>query len=183
MMKATVHESKDARQVNPRGQNDGLVLGERAFATFRFKSGVHAEAEFLGVEWEHDMGYGIDFIGTEGRIAVRENVGTTMFIHRGPRHLPTDEWERVVVGEADNEERERPREREARLFLQRLMLRDLIAAIEEDRDPTASGRGRVGSLEMINLTWESHRRGERGYAPLTPRENPLERWRQDEGIE
>jgi hypothetical protein len=38
-------------------------------------------------------------------------------------------------------------------------------------------------MEMINLTWESHRRKERIYAPLTPREHPLERWRREEGVD
>ena len=180
---STVHDIKDAREVNPRDLNDGLVLGERGFATFRFKSGVHAEAEFLGEERGDDRGYAIDLSGTEGRIAVRESVGTTMFIHRGQHHLPTDKWERVVVEEVDNSAEGRPGESEGRLALQRRMIRDLIAAIEEDRDPAASGRGGVASMEMINLTWESHRRKARGYTPLTPREHPLERWRRDEGIE
>ena len=59
------------------------------------------------------------------------------------------------------------------------MLRDLIAAIEEDRDPFASGRDGRDCLEMIQATWESHRRKARVYMPLTPREHPLERWRRE----
>ena len=37
------------------------------------------------------------------------------------------------------------------------MLRDLIEAIEEDRDPFASGRDGRDCLEMIHATWEAHR--------------------------
>ena len=85
---STVYDIKDAREINPKDQNDGLVMGERCFASFRFKSGVHAEADFLAEAQGNDRGYGIDLIGTEGRIAVRESVSTTMFIHRGQHHLP-----------------------------------------------------------------------------------------------
>ena len=60
------------------------------------------------------------------------------------------------------------------------MLRDLIEAIEDDRDPFASGRDGRDCLEMIHATWESHRRKSRVYMPLTPREHPLERWRREE---
>ena len=180
---STVHDIKDAREINPRDQNDGLVLGERCFAAFRFKSGVHGEADFLAEEQMDDRGYGIDLVGTEGRIALRESVSTTMFIHRGQHHLPDEPWERVILESEDQDEEGKLRKKRVRLFLQRLMLRDLIAAIKEDREPAASGRGGVASMEMINLTWESHRRKERVYAPLTPREHPLERWLRDEGIE
>ena len=180
---STVHDINDAQEINPGDQNDGLVLGERGFASFRFKNGVHAEADFLAEEQGDDRGYGIDLIDTEGRVAVRESVGTTMFIHRRQHHLPTEKWERVVVEEEGNDAERRPGERRERLFLQRLMIRYLIAAIEEDRSLAASGRGGVASMEMIGLTWESHRHEARGYAPLTPREHPLERWRRDEGIE
>ena len=179
---STVYDIKDAREINPRDQNDGLVLGERGFASFRFKSGVHAEADFRAETPGDDRGYGIDLIGTQGHIALRESVGTAMFIHRGQHHLPQQGWEQVHIEEEDNDERGQPHENRGRLFLQRLMLRDLIAAIEEDRDPAASGRGGVASMEMINLTWESHRRQERVYAPLAPRDHPLERWQREEGV-
>ena len=179
---STVYDIKDAQAINPKDQNDGLVLGERCFASFRFKSGVHAEADFLAEAQGDDRGYGIDIIGTEGRLAVRESVGTTMFIHRGQHHLPEQQWEKVHVEEEDNDKEGQPRKNRGRLFLQQLMIRDLITAIEEDRDPDASGRGGVASMEMINLTWESHRRKERVYAPLTSRDHPLERWRREEGI-
>ena len=178
---SAVDDIKDAQEINPKDQNDGLVLGERCFSSFRFKGGVHAEADFLAEAQGNDRGYGIDLIGTEGRIAVRESVSTTMFIHRGEHHLPEQGWEQIHIEEEDSDEEGQPRKNRGRLFLQHLMIKDLIAAIEEDRDPVASGRGGVASMEMINLTWESHRCRERVYAPLTSRDHPLERWRREEG--
>ena len=48
--------------------------------------------------------YGIDIIGTEGRIAIRESVGTTMFIHRGQHQTPAQPWEPVHLSDEDVDE-------------------------------------------------------------------------------
>ena len=177
-----VGDIKHTQEVHPADRDAGLVLGERCCAAFRFKSGVHAEVDFIGQPETNDRTYGIDLIGTEGRIAVRESVATSMFVHRGQHMAPDQPWERVHLVEEDRDETGAVRDQaEKRLLLQRLMLRDLIAAIEEDRDPRASGRDGRDCLEMIHATWESHRQGRRVVLPLTPREHPLERWRREEG--
>ena len=94
--------------------------------------------------------------------------------------MPAEAWEPVHLAAEDLDEQGNPRDKGSiRLLLQRLMLRDLIEAIEEDRDPFASGRDGRDCLEMIHATWESHRQEARVYMPLTPREHPLERWQRD----
>ena len=96
----------------------------------------------------------------------RESVGTTMFIHKGQHKTPAEAWEPVHLPAEDLDEHGNPRDRTSiRLLLQRLILRDLIAAIEEDREPFASGRDGRDCLEMIQATWESHRRKARVYMP------------------
>ena len=61
------------------------------------------------------------------------------------------------------------------------MLRDLIEALEEDRDIRSQVAKTVRDcLEMIHATWESHRQEARVYMPLTPRDHPLERWKREE---
>ena len=87
----------------------------------------------------------------------------------------------MYLSDEDLDEQGNPRDKASiRLLLQRLMLRDLIEAIEEDRDPFASGRDGRDCLEMIHATWESHRHKARVYMPLTPRDHPLERWKKEE---
>ena len=94
---------------------------------------------------------------------------------------PEEPWERVSLEAEDLDERGCERDRASkRLLLQRLMLRDFFAAIEEDRDPIASGRDGRDCLEMIHATWESHRQGARVLMPLLLREHPLERWQCEE---
>lgn len=179
---STVDDIRHTQEVHPKDRDAGLVLGERCYATFRFKNGLHAEVDYLGQEQTDDRGYGIDLIGTEGRIAVRQSVQTAMFIRRGQHYLPDENWDRIHLDEEDLDEAGNERDpAQKRLLLQRLMLRDLVAAIEEDRDPYASGRDGRDCLEMIHATWESHRRGRRVTMPLTPRDHPLKRWRREEG--
>ena len=180
---STVNDIKHTQEVHPKDRDAGIVLGERGHASFRFANGIHADVQFLAQPQTNDNGYGIDIIGTAGRIAVRESVGTTMFIHKGQHKTPAEAWEPVHLPAEDLDEHGNPRDRTSiRLLLQRLMLRDLIAAIEEDREPFASGRDGRDCLEMIQATWESHRRKARVYMPLTPREHPLERWRREASV-
>lgn len=180
---STVHDIKHTQEVHPRDRDAGIVLGERGHASFRFKNGIHADVQFLAQPQTNDNGYGIDIIGTEGQIAIRESVGTTMFVHKGEHKTPDEPWEQVHLPAEEIDESGNQRDKaDKRLLLQRLMLRDLINTIEEDREPFASGRDGRDCLEMIHATWESHRQKARTYMPLAPREHPLERWRKDEGI-
>ena len=171
---------KHTQEVNPRDRDAGLVLGERAFAQVRYKSGVHGEIEFLAQGDANDDDHGIDLIGTAGRIALRGSVGTNMFIHQGAHHPPDEPWERVRLDAEDQDETGAPRDHGSmRLLLQCQMLSDLIEAIEADREPFASGRDGRACLEMIQATWESHLIGQRVSMPLSPRKHPLERRRRD----
>ena len=177
---STIDDIKHTQEVHPNDRDSGLVLGERGHVSFRFKNGIHADVQFLAQPQTNDNAYGIDIIGTEGRIAIRESVGTTMFIHRGQHQTPAQPWEPVHLSDEDVDEQGKQQDKGSRrLFLQRLMIHDLIAAIEEDREPFASGRDGRDCLEMIHATWESHRQKGRVYMPLTPRDHPLERWLRD----
>ncbi|MDE0428428.1 MAG: Gfo/Idh/MocA family oxidoreductase [Caldilineaceae bacterium] len=55
------------------------------------------------------------------------------------------------------------------------MVRDLIAAFEEDREPISSGRDARWALEMILGVYTAHRHG-RTPLPLADREHPLRDW-------
>jgi len=54
-----------------------------------------------------------------------------------------------------------------------LAVKDLIAAIEEDRQPSSSVYEARGATEMIVAVFESHRLGEKVPLPLKNRKNPL----------
>ncbi|MEE2659618.1 MAG: Gfo/Idh/MocA family oxidoreductase [Candidatus Latescibacterota bacterium] len=173
-----VADIRYTQEVNPKDRDAGLVLGERAYVSARFHSGVHGEIQFAAEETTDDSCYGIDIIGSEGRIALRRSVGTEMFLHNGGHMSPTDSWQRISLEEEDVDERGQRRDAASvRLLLQRFMLRDLVARIDDGGMPLSCGEDGQRCLEMIHATYESHRREQRVYMPLTPREHPLTRWR------
>lgn len=57
-----------------------------------------------------------------------------------------------------------------------LACRDLLAAIEEDRQPECNMYEARATVEMISSVFESHRRGQRVKMPLETRANPLTQW-------
>ncbi|NKB66646.1 MAG: hypothetical protein GKR89_06260 [Candidatus Latescibacteria bacterium] len=171
------------QEVAPSDRDAGLVLGERAFTAFRFANGIHAEVQFQAQGGTDDGNYGLDLIGTQGRLALRLSVGTKLFIHRGEHQAPDQPWEPVHLAAEDLDPCDRARDRGAvRLHLQCRMLDDLIAAIQQRRQPFASGADGRDCLEMIHATYQSHRLGARVSMPLTPRTHPLERWRAEEQV-
>ncbi len=174
---STVQDIKHTQEVHPHDRDAGLVLGERGFVSFRFKNGIHADVQFLAQNETNDTAYGINIVGTKGRIAIRESEGTSMFLHKGQHQSPSQHWQAIQCPTEDLDPNGQTRTKsQKRLFLQRLMLRDLIEAIENNRQPFASGRDGRDCLEMIHLTWESHRQKARVCTPLLPRQHPLERW-------
>ena len=164
-----------------RERDCGLVLGERAFCSVGLTGGLHADVDFLSQPSGDDVGYGYDVVGTEGMLALRRSVGTDLFLwrghHRGPlgapgwEQIPVDEFEGltppVATGGVEGE----------RLAVQRRLLRDFLAAIEEGREPTSSGRDGRAALELSMAVWESQRAGRPVSLPLPERTHPLERWR------
>lgn len=55
-----------------------------------------------------------------------------------------------------------------------VLVRDLLAAVEEDRTPLASGHDARAALEMILAAYESHLCGERVALPMARRTHPLQ---------
>ena len=155
------------------------MLGERAFCSVALAGGLHAEIGFLSQPSGGDLGYGFDIVGTEGTLALRRSVGTDLFLrpghHRGP--LGAAGWERIAVDEFAGLTPPVTIEGAAgeRQALQRRLLRDFLAAIDEGRDPGSSGRDGVAALELSMAVWESHRAGRP--VTLPERAHPLERWR------
>jgi predicted dehydrogenase len=54
-----------------------------------------------------------------------------------------------------------------------LMIEDLLAAIEQDRQPRSNVYDALGATEMIVAVFESHRLGRQVKLPLVNRQNPL----------
>ena len=183
MREAVVQDIKHSQEVNPRDRDAGLVIGERAFCSFGFVNGLHADCEFLAQSRANDKAYGLDLIGTKGRIALRRSVATVMFIHRGEFMTPVEEhhWELVPLPEEDEIAGQHLQTIDINQVLQSRIIRSLLEPDIPDTPPISSGQDGRAALEMIHGSWESHRRGERVAFPLKERTHPLQRWRDEVG--
>ena len=114
---SAIGDIKHTREVDPKDRDSGLVLGERGSVSFRFKSGIHAQAEFLAEPRANDDAYGLDLVGTEGRMALRGSVGTELFIHRGAHQTPAEGWRRESLASEDMDEEGNPRDMTAKRLL------------------------------------------------------------------
>ncbi len=105
-----------------------------------------------------------------------------MFVYPHSRWVPgdKDEWRPVVIEEWEQEQRERGVSSTA--LSNKIIVKELVQAVEEDRDVVISSSGKDGraAIEMIMAVHESHRLGRRVYFPMENRENPYEVWRRKE---
>ena len=159
----------------------GLIAGNGVHATYAFENGVMATFESQPVVMPPSGSsslFGFEAYGSEGIISVRNSPSGNMFVYPHSRWVPgsDDEWRPVVIEEWEREQRER--EVSSTALSNKVIVRELIQAVEEDRDVVLSSSGKDGraALEMIMAVHESHRLGERVYFPLENRENPYEVW-------
>ena len=160
----------------------GLIAGNGVHATYAFENGVTATFESQPVVMPPSGSsslFGFEAYGTEGIISVRNSPSGNMSVYPHSRWVPgsEDEWRPVVIEEWEREQRVCGVSSTA--LSNKVIVRELIQAVEETRDVVLSSSGQDGraALEMIMAVHESHRLGERVYFPLENRENPYEVWR------
>ena len=143
----------------------GPILGNHLEATYAFDNGIMAtfHSHRRQVRPGPRPG-GLEIHGTEGILMQRD--GYLL-------HCPHPNWNPAmaepawkVVLEPSNPGFD---------TLNAYMVRDLIAAFEEGREPISSGRDARWALEMILGVYTAHRHG-RTPLPLTDREHPLRDW-------
>jgi predicted dehydrogenase len=165
----------------------GLIAGNGLSAYYAFENGVTAHFESLPSEMSSERSgswFGFEAYGTAGIISVRNSPNGNMFVYPHGQWIPgndDDKWERVVL---DDWERQQEEQAVSSTYLSnRMIVAELLQAIEEDREVVASSSGKDAraALEMIMAVHESHRQGERVQFPMVNRENPYEVWRRETG--
>ena len=153
---------QDARQGD---EEIGPILGDHLQATYAFEKGIIGT--FLSRRRTVRPGPrpgGLEIYGTEGILVHRDGY---VLHYPHPNWTPAltePTWSVVLKPYSPGFD-----------LLNALMVRDLVAAIEEDRDPIASGRDARWALEMILGVYAAHRHG-RTRLPLADRTHPLHDW-------
>ncbi len=143
----------------------GLVAGDCINSYFAFESGVSGLFDSRKHEVSGDY-YGMEIIGSEGRLSMRGGGGDSLVIYPHPCWSPADTsqtWEGVPVDDTPFSSGNN------------LAVLDLIDAIENDRKPISAAEDAVAALEMILGAYESQLTGKRVSFPIENREHPLKR--------
>jgi len=134
----------------------------RAYALLSFKEGAQAVVECgQGIGPEATIGHSIVFYGEKGTLHVCDGYGARYKTRRNPRWRTARLKEEILhwsigVYYACADE-----------------VRDLIRAIERDRQPRCSGREGRADLEVAMAIYESERTGGLVHLPLKKRTSPL----------
>jgi hypothetical protein len=122
-------------------------------------------------------GFGVQLIGTEGIIDLRTDEEPAAQLLKGSPFHPTKEarpW--IPITSAGIDQPEPMVDIKTQVMGGVIPARDLIAAINEKRDPLCSAKDGRTTIEMVMSVFESHRLGGARVAiPLASREHPLTR--------
>ena len=162
----------------------GLIAGNAVSAEYAFENGVTASFESHPVVMPPGGSgslFGFEAYGSKGIISVRNSPSGNMFVYPHSRWVPgsDDKWRPIVIEEWEREQRRRGVS--STTLSNKIIVNELIQAVEEDRDVVVSSSGKDGraAIEMIMAVHESHRLGERVYFPMENRENPYEVWKRE----
>ena len=161
-------ERGDVRQA---GEPVGPIAGDCVNSYFSFASGA---AGFFDSRRYTDGGdgmrYGMEIVGSQGRIALRGGSGSDLMVYPHPVFTPS-QGDRVWLPLEEAADEPLPTGNQ-------LAIIDLIEAAEEDRQPISSAADAVAALEMILGAYESQITGGRVAFPMLQRRHPLEVWQE-----
>lgn len=159
----------------------GPVLGDGLRATYGFDHDVIGTFESFHDLGDGDTVFGVDLIGDRGQLAYRGGFTKRLFYYPYPYPEPgasNDAWVQVAVPTAGPHEQFGDESADPSVhaaLLQRANQRvvlDLIAAIEEGREPASSAQRARLALELIQAVAAAHAAGGRITLPLASREHP-----------
>jgi len=167
-------ESVTASHVKPGNEGIGLLAGDNVGATYALPNEALAHFRSVRNGTGSPNRFGLSIFGSEGVIKM-----TTGFLPNASL-LPDGSWSPARTGKqwipiSSNGLGQAETLKDGGLHAGNVIaIRDLIAAVEQDRLPEASIRDARTAVEMIAALFESHRQGgARVGFPLANRANPL----------
>jgi predicted dehydrogenase len=155
----------------------GPIAGDGLRATYGFENGVIGTFEsFAGLAASEDL-FGLELVGEQGQLSLRGGFTKRLLRYARPFIRPGatyDCWEPVLVPDAGPGETPEapPGDDDLTLRCNQRIVLDLLAAIEEDREPLGSGERALAALELIQAVAAAHAAGGRVTLPLRQRSHP-----------
>ncbi len=164
--------------VRPGEEQVGPVAGDDVVALYGFDGGITGSYESMRAG---DGGEGnyfrLDLCGTGGIVTVWSSAAMPVYFYPRPFALPdrAGEWQ-PLQPEPQPLPEGAPEGAGAMHPANQALVRDLLAAVEQGRQPLSSGHDARAALEMILAVYASHVAGDRVTLPLEQREHPLATW-------
>ena len=162
------------KHVKPGNEGVGPLAGDTVHAVFGLDDGQVATFDSVrGAGTSRPWRFGLQIMGSGGIIEILTGYLPEASILQDPSWSPArsgKRWKRISSAGIGQPE---PLKGDHRLNGNVAACRDLLAAIEEDREPECdSWEGRL-TIEMINAVFDSHRIGAPVTFPLKTRDNAL----------
>lgn len=168
--KADVHEDSQ--------ENVGLVAGNKIDATYGFDRGVIGSFGTLTDSFAPRTRFGLTLFGTKGIIQLTTGSLPPAYFLDDPSWFPgrsKKKWLPITSNGLDKPETMKSEGGNLRLG-NILIVKDLMAAIEQDRQPLSNMYDARSILEMILGIYESQRKDRSVELPLKNRQHPLANW-------
>ena len=162
-----------ARDVRPGNEGLGPLAGDRVDAMFHFPEGVVGTFSSKRNAAGKPSRFGMRIYGTQGVIDMASGYGIPAYLLKDSGwHAPTvaAKWQVITSAGVDKPETLKATGYEGG---NPAVVKDLIAAIEEDRQPMCGMHEARAVIEMIMAIFESHRLGKIVSLPLENRRHPL----------
>jgi predicted dehydrogenase len=173
---AFAHATQDGREirrsdVRQASEPIGPIAGNQIAGMFAFDGGVHGYFGSKANDGTHPNRFGYYFYGSKGVIYMPNGVDTQAQILRSPAWMPDEKrrWEKIEAPPEPHEIKV-----DGRGLADARMVRDLLEAIEQKRDPVCSARDGRWTVEMVLSLYQSQKSGARVEFPLKDRRHPLE---------
>jgi predicted dehydrogenase len=167
-----------AQDVDEGAEGLGPLAGDELHARFVMNDGIVAYFDSIANDGTANHGFGLQIIGSEGRIAIRADGDPLAYLIREnpfqPQTKPSP-WLPITTGGVNVPEPDPERIHDVQHH--DAAVRDLIQAVEQDRQPLCDAREAGWTVEMICGVFKSHRQnGAAVPLPLVRRDHPLTRW-------
>lgn len=153
----------------------GALAGNEVHARYLLESGLIATFDSIANDETDSAGFGLMLIGSEGIVNIQADRNPLAhFLKANPFAPFTDPkaWEAVTTGGVGKPDLEPEAVTKVQNHVTPIM--DLIAAVDEGREPVCSAKEGAQAVEMVCATFESHRQDGKAVAfPLEQRENGL----------
>lgn len=173
---ATLHEKGQRvtnEHVHPGNEGLGPLAGDRVDAMYRFKTGITGYFSSQKAAGGSSNRFGVRVLGSKGLIDIPSGYGRPLSLLKDPlwgSARTSAKWQTISSTGIDQPETLTATDYEGALPV---CVRDLRAAIAEDRQPICSMYDARTCIEMILAVFDSHRVGQAVTFPLKNKENAL----------